>query len=81
MVSKFIAKAVQGQEFLFSRSSMIGVPASSALKIATALNNSKYELKEGQIWHVYDNDFYYNDFISREIKRYGKRMPIYIYYG
>lgn len=80
MVTKFIAKAVKGQEFLFSRSSMIGVPASSALKIATALNNSKYELKEGQIWHVYDNDFYYNDFISREIKRYGKRMPIYSYY-
>ena len=81
MVSKFIAKAVKGQEFLFSKQSMIGVPSSSALKIATALNNMKYELKEGQVWHVYDNDYYYNDFIDREIKRYGKRMPIYRYYG
>ena len=81
MVAKFIAKTVIGHEFLFSKASMIGVPASSALKIATALNNSKYELKEGEIWYVYDNDIYFNDFISREIKRYGKRMPVYSYYG
>ena len=82
MTEKFIAIAPKGQEFVFNRATMIAVPTSSAQKIADTLTRIKYKLKEGQVWHVYDNDWYYNDYISSEIKRYSsKHMPVYSYYG
>lgn len=81
MTGKFIARSIKGQEFMFSTASMIAVPESSASKIADALNRIGYELKAGETWHVHNNDGYYNSMIDREIKRYGKRMPVYKYYG
>ena len=77
MVKKFIAIAPAGKEFLFNKNSMIGCPAASASKIAAALNKIGYKLKPGLIWHVYDNDFYYNDFILTYIKSYNGRGNIY----
>lgn len=82
MTEKFIAKAVKGREFLFSLSSAIAVPKTSAQKIADTLNNLKYRLGESEVWHVYDNDSYYNDYISDEIKRYSDtKMKVYRYHG
>lgn len=81
MTEKFITVSKKGQEFVFDRRRMIAVPTSSAKKIADTLTELKYKLKEGEVWHVHDNDFYYNDMIDSEIKRYGKRMPVYAYYG
>ena len=80
MTEKFIARAIEGQEFIFDKRMMIAVPKTSATKIADALTKLRYKLKDGEVWHVYDNDWYYNDYINQEIKRYGKRMPIYRYY-
>ena len=65
----FIAKSTKGQEFIFDRSSMIAVPKTSAEAIANKLNESKYQLKDGQVWHVHQNDWYFNDLIDKEIKR------------
>ena len=81
MTEKFIAASVKGQEFLFDKRRMIAVPKSSAQKIADVLNNLKYKLKDGEVWFVHDNDWFFNDYIFEEIKRYGSRMPIHRYQG
>ena len=82
MTEKFIAIAPKGKEFLYRRSSMIAVPTSSAKAIMNKLNEVKYELKDGEVWHIYDNDWYTNDYIDREIKRNTKRkLKVERYYG
>ena len=82
MTEKFLAVSMRGSEFMFDKKRMIAVPKSSAPKIADVLNKIKYKLKnDNEVWCVHDNDFYYNDYIDSEIKRYGKRMPVYNYYG
>lgn len=72
MKKNFIAIAVKGKEFLYKRSSMIAVPARSALKIRDLLNRNKFELRDGEVWHIYENDSFDNDYISREINSYRK---------
>ena len=67
MTKHFIAITEPGKEFLFNRSSMIAVPTATAEKIAAALTDASYKIKPGQKWHVYENDFYYNDYISDKI--------------
>ncbi len=81
MTEKFIAIAPKGQEFFYKRSSMIAVPKTSANKIAKALTDLQYKIKDGEVWHVYDNNWAANYSIEKEIKRYGKRMPVYRYEG
>lgn len=76
MTKYFVAKTTKGQEFLLDLDSLIAVPESSRQRICDALNNAKYRLKEGQIWHIYENDWYYNSHICHEIKRYGKTMKV-----
>ena len=55
---KMIAKAIQGQEFIYSRKSAHSVPVSSAQKICDALNAKQYRLNDGETWHVYDAGMY-----------------------
>lgn len=82
MTSKFIAIAAKGAEFMYSKRNMIAVPTKSAQRIADMLNAVGYKLKEGQIWWVYDNDWYTNDYITEEIKRCGKgNLKVYRYNG
>ena len=83
MTKKFIAIAPKGQEFVFSKRIMIAVPESSAWKIAELLTKLKYMLKDDNtVWHVYDNDYYYDGYISEEIKRYSRsKLKLYKYYG
>lgn len=78
-----IAIAAAGAEFMYKRDSLIKVPAASAAKIAEALNKSNYQLKPGQIWHVYENDGYKNSLTTKEIKSYkpGRNIKIYKYFG
>lgn len=79
MTQKFIAIAVKGHEFLFSKASMIAVPTRTAQKIADALNRVRYKLKEGHIWWVFDNDSYYNDYITEQIKCYSSKRNLKVY--
>lgn len=51
-----LAKAVLGQEFFYSASSCHEVSRSSADFICNALNKARYNLKEGEVWHRF-NDF------------------------
>ena len=71
MTEKFIAIAPKGKEFMYKRSTMIAVPTSSAQKIVDLLNSQRFELKDGETWHVYDNDRISNYYIDREIKKYN----------
>ena len=55
-MSKFIARAVIGQEFFYVRSSAHSVPTSSAYKIRDALNAARFRLKDGETWHVFESE-------------------------
>lgn len=51
---KMIAKAIEGKEYLYIAKTAHKVSARSADRICEALNQQRYQLSEGQIWHVYD---------------------------
>ena len=53
---KLIAVAKKGKEFIHSTERAYFAPDSSADRIAKSLNENKYKLKDGEIWHVYDYD-------------------------
>ena len=68
MTDKFIAIAPKGKEFVYKRSSMIAVPDhEDAGKICQLLNEQKFEIKEGETWYEYDNDWFKSDYITREV--------------
>ena len=82
MVKHFVAITDKGREFLYRKSSMIAVPTKSAMKIVELLNKANFELREGEVWHLYENDWVSNDYISREIKALRKgRVKIKCNYG
>lgn len=60
---KIVAKSIEGQEFLYSASSAHSVSKASANAICKALNNARYDLKEGQVWFVHDIGQYDNAYI------------------
>lgn len=56
-----LAKAVLGQEFFYSASSCHEVSKSSADFICNALNKARYNLKEGEVWHRFDDFTQYSN--------------------
>ena len=72
MQNNFVAIAIKGKEFIYKRSSMIAVPNGKAEDVVNILNKRKYLIKDGEIWHVYDNDSYSNMNIGKEIKQVRK---------
>ena len=79
MIKKFIAISNKGSEYMFKKSIIIAVPTKSAQIIADALNKVNYQLKPGELWHVHDNDFYFDTLITHEIKSYRKNRNIKLY--
>lgn len=73
MQKYFVAIAVKGKEFLYKSSSMIAVPNSRANDVKDTLNSNKYLIKDGEIWHVYENDWYTNKMITKEITQVRKK--------
>lgn len=53
-----LAKSVDGQEFMYSPRSAHKVPASRAAAIRDALNGIRYDLNDGQVWHLHEIDKY-----------------------
>lgn len=49
-----IAKAAKGAEFFYDAMSAHKAPKTSAQAITDALNRIQYDLKPGQVWHVFD---------------------------
>lgn len=66
MSKYFIAKTIEGKEYKFSMSSAMLVSTKSKDLICESLNKSRYDLKEGQIWHIYENDYYYDEQIDKK---------------
>lgn len=59
-----IAKSIAGREFIYNAASARKVSKSSAETILKVLNDMRWRLKDGEIWHIhevdeYDNAFYY----------------------
>ena len=77
MKKYFIAKTTKGQEYCFSLTSAMLVSEKSRLYLMNLLNDKKYQLKnDNETWHIYENDFYYNDRISKEIKKTKSRVYV-----
>ena len=65
-MKKLIAKTQIGVEFFHSKTSAFFVSA-NAEKIIKALNDAKYNLKEGECWHLYDYDFSQDYYVEKRI--------------
>lgn len=55
---KVIAKTHPGREFAYITRSARKVSERSAEKILAIVNACKWDLKDGEIWHLYDVDKY-----------------------
>ena len=63
---KLIAKTRIGKEFMHSRSDAY-FANKNANRICDALNETKYKLKEGECWHVYDFDYGQTAYVEQVI--------------
>ena len=71
--SYVIAKAIKGQEYLYNRNTVLLVPAASAQLICDSLNTAQYRLKDGEVWHLFERDWYTEQFaVGNAYKRNGK---------
>ena len=78
-MKKLIAKTLIGKEYMHSRSDAYFADK-NADQICDALNKSKYKLKEGECWHVYDYDFTQDWYVEQTISltRAGKIKLSYV---
>lgn len=78
-MKKLIAKTRIGKEFMHSRSDAYFADK-NADKICEALNRARYQLKEGECWHVYDYDFTQDWYVEQVISltRTGKVKLSYV---
>ena len=40
------------------------------------MNDKKYSLKPNEKWHIYENDYYKNMYITRQLKTYKNTIKI-----
>lgn len=72
-MKKMVAKSLKGSEFFYSRFSAYAVPVSSADKICKALNDSRWNLDDNEVWHVHDCGSYELENTSAGYRRMGVR--------
>ena len=72
-MGKMIAKAIAGKEFFYDRKSAHSVPAASAQKIADILNANNYQIKAGEVWHVYDASSHEMEYTHAGFQRFSIR--------
>lgn len=73
---KIIAKTREGKEYMYYPKSARKVSANSAEKILTVLNSVRWNLYDGQIWHVYDVDEYDAAFSYAQYQKFTIRKGI-----
>ena len=73
---KMLAKAIRGKEFLYSRKSAHAVSDAGADYICRVLNENKYRLKDGEIWHVYDCGWYEMEYTEAGTQKFTRRRGI-----
>ena len=57
-----LAKAIRGQEYLYSAKSAHEVSKAKAEKIKEVLNGLRWNLKDNEVWHVFEVDGYDSSF-------------------
>jgi len=67
-MKKLIAKTKIGTEFFHSTKDCFFASA-NAQRIADILNDNKYQIKDGEKWHVYDFDFSQSYYVDKRIYR------------
>ena len=71
-----IAKSVKGREFLYNAASARKVSKASAETILKVVNNHKYQLKDGEIWHIYEVDSYDNAYYYAQSRAFKIRKGV-----
>lgn len=56
-----LAKAILGKEFFYESSSCHEVSKASADMICKTLNDAKYDLKDGEVWHKFTDFCQYSN--------------------
>lgn len=69
-MKKLIAKTIKGKEFLHSKTNAFFATEASAQKIADILNKNNYQLKAGELWHVYDFDYMQDSYVDKRLYLY-----------
>lgn len=70
---KMIAKTIAGKEYIYSKSSAHAVSNAEAKPICDALNKARYDLKDGEAWHIYDLGWYENEFTNAGVMKFTRR--------
>ena len=65
-----LAKSIAGQEFMYRARSAHKVPANRAAAIRDALNGIRYDLKDGETWHLHEIDNYDAAFDFAEMQKF-----------
>lgn len=73
---KVLAKSVIGAEYLYNAKSAHAVSNRSADIIMRVLNQHKYQLKDGETWHVHDVDSYDNAYYYAQSQKFRIRKGI-----
>ena len=72
-MGKMIAKTIAGKEFTYSRESAHAVSNAGAEAICRALNEKRWGLKDGQVWHVYDCGWYEQEYTGAAYQQFIRR--------
>ena len=65
-----IAKTREGSEFIYSAKSAHGVAKAKADEVCTVLNNLRWKLSDGEVWHIYTVDEYDTAYYVADNKRF-----------
>lgn len=71
-----LAKSQLGKEYLYNPKSSHKVPVASARKIMDILNDVRWNLKAGEVWHMYEIDEYDSAYVYAESQRFSIRKGI-----
>ena len=67
----FIAIAPKGQEYLYKTVTRLKAPKRSAERMAEILTESKYKLRDGEVWHAYETEFHEDEMYGKVTMRKG----------
>jgi hypothetical protein len=75
-MKKFVAKSVLGKEYLYSQKCAFIVPNKNAKRIMDTLNANHVALEKGEIWHIYDCNWYDEPYICYKINIRGGKLRV-----
>lgn len=77
MYKYFLAKTIRGKEYIFNKNTAMFVCEKRKLEFLELLNKKRYLLNnDDEKWHLYENDYYMDDYIDKVIKKTKTRIVI-----